>query len=281
MQRGVIVSDQLGAPVHRYVVVLFSSAVIGLGCAPLASAADMRVKAPVYKAPPSVAYDWTGCYGGGNIGYGWQKTAATDAQPGAEPPFDAGSDVGTGAVGGGQIGCDYQFAPKWILGIQGMFDGADVNGSHVAPFSYAETNSETFATRTDWFPTLTARVGYAVWPQAMLYFKGGVAWVKSRYSDADPSGSAEAPYSGQAGGTRTGWTIGGGGEYLLQPNVSLFIEYNYVDLGAKTFGFVYDCGGSCSFSNPYHYSQKQNLQTVLFGLNYRFGMAKGWAGMTY
>src|SRR6266702_6333658 len=94
-----------------------------------------------------------------------------------------------GVVGGGQICCDYQFAPKWVLGIQGMFDDADVNGSHVAPFSYAADNTETFRARTDWFATLTARIGYAVSSQAMLYFKGGVAWAKSRYSDADPSGT--------------------------------------------------------------------------------------------
>jgi outer membrane immunogenic protein len=37
-----------------------------------AMAADLRVKTPVYKAPPPVvAYSWTGFYVGGNVGYSW------------------------------------------------------------------------------------------------------------------------------------------------------------------------------------------------------------------
>jgi len=130
---------------NRYGAVLFSSAVLSLGWAPLATAADMRVKAPVYKPAAAAVYDWTGCYVGGNIGSGWQKTTSTDAEPGGGTFLeDAGTNTGTGVVGGGQIGCDYQFAPKWVLGIQGMFDGAGVNGSHVAPFSYAADNTEYF-----------------------------------------------------------------------------------------------------------------------------------------
>jgi outer membrane immunogenic protein len=225
----------------------------------------MRVKAPVYKAPAAAVYNWTGCYVGGNIGYGWQKSTSTDVDPTGVPPFDAGTNTGTGIVGGGQIGCDFQVAPNWVLGIQGMFDGADVKGSHIVPFSYAGTNTNTRETRTDFFATLTARIGYIVSPQAMLYFKGGAAWVKSRYSDTDPSGSNFVPFWGQARGTRTGWTIGGGGEYLLRPDWTVFIEYNYVDLGSKTFAFSYTCVGTCDFANPYLYAQKQNLQTILIG----------------
>jgi outer membrane immunogenic protein len=26
---------------------------------------------------------------------------------------------GTGFIGGGQIGCDYQFAPSWVVGAEG------------------------------------------------------------------------------------------------------------------------------------------------------------------
>jgi len=34
--------------------------------------ADMGVRQPAYKAPPmAAAYNWTGCYVGGHVGYGW------------------------------------------------------------------------------------------------------------------------------------------------------------------------------------------------------------------
>ena len=45
----------------------------------VAAAADLPAAAPVYKAsPPVAAYDWTGFYVGGNIGYGWGRANATD-----------------------------------------------------------------------------------------------------------------------------------------------------------------------------------------------------------
>src|SRR3979490_1935216 len=81
-----------------------------------AFAADM---APRYtKAPPPapvVVYSWTGCYIGGNVGGGWERTRQNPriGQNGPAgfiplPDADFGSSTGTDFVGGGQIGCDYQ-----------------------------------------------------------------------------------------------------------------------------------------------------------------------------
>ena len=105
--------------------------------------------------------------------------------------------------------------------------------------------------------------------------------MKSKYLDTDPSGTIYVPYSGQVSAIRTGWIIGGGVEYLLKSNWSVFAEYNYIDIGDKSLGFTYDCGAGCGFNNPYHYSEKQNLQTVLIGLNYRFDWNKGLLGANH
>ncbi len=43
-----------------------------------AAAADLPVKAPIYKAPPATVATWTGCYFGGNVGYGWSPTKWRD-----------------------------------------------------------------------------------------------------------------------------------------------------------------------------------------------------------
>jgi outer membrane immunogenic protein len=250
----------------KLLVVCMAAAAV---CGSSAFAADMPVKArPVPAAP---IYSWTGCYVGGSIGAGWQRTSTRDAEPTTAPPLDTGTDTATGVVGGGQVGCDYQFASNWVAGIQGSFDGTDLKGSHVAPFAYSGDNTETFSSKTDWLATLTGRLGYVVLPQTLLYLKGGAAWVHSHYSDADPSAIPVVPYLGTASATRTGWTLGGGGEYLLGRSWSVFAEYDYIGLGSDTLAFTYNCGAVCGFNNPYHYSEKQNLQTVLAGLNYRFG----------
>jgi outer membrane immunogenic protein len=230
--------------------------------------------APRYnKAPPMVPVStWTGCYVGGNVGAGWSRAQTNDDDPTAAGSADAGRHTATGIVGGGQIGCDYQFASNWVVGVQGMFDGADVRGSHLAPFAYNGTNTETFSSKVDWFVTATARLGYLVTPQTLLYVKGGGAWVHTKYSDADPSGTVYNPFVGNSSATRTGWTIGGGGEYKFSPNWSVFAEYNYVGLGTNTSPYYYTCTGRCNFlANPFHYANRQDLQTVLVGLNYRFG----------
>ena len=97
-----------------------------------AVAADM---APRYaKAPPPapvVVYNWTGCYIGGNIGGGWARTTQDRAGivnvgP-VVPATNYGSSDGSDFVGGAQIGCDYQFAGNWVLGIQGMYDYARID----------------------------------------------------------------------------------------------------------------------------------------------------------
>ena len=239
-------------------------------CGAPAFAADMAVKAQ--PPPPAPVQSWTGCYVGGNIGYGQQRTSTTDVDSfNVYGPYDMGSDTGSGAVGGGQVGCDYQFAGNWVVGIEGMFDGADVKGSHTDPFSYSGDTTEYHSAKADWFGTLTARFGYAVTPGTLLYVKGGGAWVHDTFADADPSGTFYPPYSGQATTTRTGWTIGGGGEYKFSVNWSVFAEYNYIGLGSRTSGYTYNCGAGCYFPNPYLFSDKNNFQTVLVGLNYRFG----------
>ena len=236
-----------------------------------ASAADM---APRYaKAPPMTpVYTWTGCYVGGNVGAGWSRASTNDADPTASGAADAGSHTASEFVGGGQIGCDYQFASNWVLGVQGMFNGGDVHGSHLAPFTYNGTNTETFSSKVDWFTTATARLGYVVTPQTMLYVKGGAAWVHTTYSDVDPSGTVYHPFSGNASATRTGWTVGVGGEYKFSPNWSLFAEYNYVDLGRANSPYLYTCTGTCnSEAITILYSNKQDFKTFLVGLNYRLG----------
>jgi len=235
----------------------------------IASAADLPRKAPAYAPAPPPAFSWTGCYAGVNIGAGRQKNTPLDP---LSPDLDLGSSTGTGVVGGGQIGCDYQFpSTGWVIGVQGMFDGSGVDGNHFFPIAFGGTNTETYASKTDWFGTVTGRIGYAVVPQALLYVKGGGAWVHTKYSDTDPSGTVFPPFVGTASTTRSGWLVGGGFEYAFWRNWSGFVEYNHMDFGHRNLALTYDCGSSCGFFNPYTFRDKQTFETILVGVNWRFG----------
>jgi outer membrane immunogenic protein len=237
---------------------LIAGVVAAALCGAPALAADMPLKAPPIAPVP---FGWTGCYAGGNVGAGWANNNVTDIT--TVPNFNTGTDTGTGVVGGGQAGCDYQFANRVVFGIQGMFDAAGINASH-RYIGGGSSADETLGTNTQWFATLTARVGYSVVPKTLLYLKGGAAWVHNKYTDADPT----SPYSGQASVTRSGWAIGGGAEYAFLRNWSAFVEYNYIGLGSQNATLAYTGAG---FTGTYTYNEKNSLQTFLVGINYRFG----------
>ena len=112
-----------------------------------------------------------------------------------------------------------------------------------------------------WFDTLTARLGYAVQPTWLLYFQGGAAW-------AHTSTNITAPglQIGQTSNTRTGWTIGGGVEWMFAPHWSAFLEGNYMDFGSRQWDRIRSpaCAGGCAFT------AKATETTVLVGVNYKF-----------
>ena len=95
---------------------LVTAAVIGLA-ASQASAADLPRKAPVYVPPAPPPTTWTGCYIGANVGGVFARRSADFGTFGS-----LDSDTNSGFAGGGQIGCDYQFAGGWVFGIRNMFD---------------------------------------------------------------------------------------------------------------------------------------------------------------
>src|SRR5215510_10991860 len=109
-----------------------------------AIAADMPVKARP-APPPAPLYLWTGCYIGGNIGWSEISTHFEDHFTGE----DDGRLSKSGFAGGGQVGCDFQFAPNWVFGVQGMFDGTDISRSRESVLS----PEFTFHNDVRWFGT--------------------------------------------------------------------------------------------------------------------------------
>src|SRR5262245_15282681 len=100
---------------RKHSLMLLAAATIGLA-ASQALAADLPRKGPVAVPPAPPPVTWTGCYIGANIGGIFEH---------GEVDFglaDVSRDNG-GFAGGGQIGCDYQFAGGWVIGFRNMFDG--------------------------------------------------------------------------------------------------------------------------------------------------------------
>ena len=175
-----------------------------------ASAADLAAR-PYTKAPPVVspAYNWSGFYIGGNVGYGFGRADEDSGSALAVGP-DAGGAILVpvlttpviipfasstrtpvdGVIGGGQIGYNAQFS-RWVLGIEADIQATDqkrntttvTNFGGIAlatpPFvggTFATgTQTETVNTSLDWFGTVRGRVGYTT-GDLMWYGTGGLAY---------------------------------------------------------------------------------------------------------
>ena len=150
---------------------LVTAAMIGLATGQT-FAADLPRKAPAYVPPAPPPITWTGCYIGANVGgiFGDAK---------ADLGFGEVSTNNSGFAGGGQIGCDYQFAGGWVVGIRNMFDGTSLKRDRtLLPGTRGKLGTASF--KTNWFDTLTGRIGYAFTPGWLIYGQGGVAWANSR-----------------------------------------------------------------------------------------------------
>src|SRR6202162_1275411 len=91
--------------------------------------ADLEMPITALPAPPP--FTWTGCYAGGQVGGGWGQKDLNDSAGIVSPitGFTSANQNISGYMLGGQIGCDYQFASNWIVGIEGTATGGKIGGS--------------------------------------------------------------------------------------------------------------------------------------------------------
>jgi outer membrane immunogenic protein len=202
--------------------ILFAIAATTALCTSPSLAADLPVKAPVVPPAP-LAYNWNGCYIGGNVGGTWGSSNVNI------PLYPANFDIDSSSlIGGVHGGCNYMFAPNWVIGIEGDYAWTDLNDS---ASTINGPVGETFSVKWDAMATIRGRLGYA-WNNSLFYVTGGVAW-----SHLD-----NAQYNPIAGGavsaTYTGWVVGAGYEYGFTPNWIAGVEYLYADLGDKDFVFL-------------------------------------------
>jgi outer membrane immunogenic protein len=209
-----------------------------LSAATAASAADLRAR-PYTKGPaPAVvspAYNWSGFYIGAMGGYGSE------------------TDAGSGGFGGGTVGYNWQFpGSQFVFGIEVDAAGASIKDSVTEDLLGIPVTTET---KINSFGSVTGRAGFAV-DAALIYAKGGFAWANNKATLSVPAIGLSASDSH----THTGYTIGGGLEYMFAPNWSAKGEYMFTSLGGET----YNLGGLPLESGTL------DLHTFKVGVNYHF-----------
>jgi outer membrane immunogenic protein len=235
------------------------AAVGGLGAA---SAADMAVKAP--PPPVAVVYSWTGCYVGASGGGLWAHKRWVDSDPLSTTFNQTRFDHTTsGGMAGGEIGCDYQMG-RWVFGIEGSYHWADSNATSIDRIFATVSGT----TNVSGLGTVTGRVGYTVLDgnRGLIYLRGGAAFERDRYSINNTTTGTQLFNASE---DRTGGQIGAGFEYLFTPNLSGFVEYDYVDMGTRDVTFQSTIR---TFTTPFSIRERKDV--VKAGLNWRFNMAQ-------
>jgi outer membrane immunogenic protein len=229
-------------------------ALVALGATAPALAADLAArpaytKAPVYAAP---IYNWTGFYIGAHVG------GEFDGNSGFNGTNNNNNDGRF--LGGVQVGYDYQFAPNWVLGVEGQYSWLGDNNNGVAftgaGAGYVYNHNERG------LGSVTGRIGYT-WGPALLYAKGGYA-----YSDFNQSLTLNGVPQAFAinSSHHDGYTVGGGLEYMFAPSWSGKVEYQYYNFDKTSFVTPVVLSTFGSTRNDEH--------VVKAGINYRFN----WGG---
>lgn len=217
---------------------------------PPAIAADLLTKAsPPAITPPT----WSGFYFGGQAGISWATADFTHTNTSGfmeDFRFDPGS-----AVGGGHIGVQRQWG-DWVLGAEASLDFAGLDQTRTSvlrPPSY-----KTF--ELDGLASIVGKVGHAAnnW---LIYVKGGWADANIRTEGTNPlNGVTAAPRE-----WASGWTAGGGLDYLLSTNWIAGADFNYYQMefnrsAVATNGLV------TTWSNA-----SANVYAVTGRISYKFG----------
>jgi outer membrane immunogenic protein len=224
--------------------------------------------AALAQSGPAPAFNWTGAYVGGQVGYGWSRTDtgttrmyedADGLDESTYSPIPAFSYSGSGLIGGAEAGYNWQTG-NVVLGIVGDVSGAKIRGSHTDDSALFSVDST-----IDWLSTARINVGVPM-GKVLLFGTGGLAvgGVTSELHDVYDSGSTII--NSTASTTNVGWTLGAGVAAAVTPNWIVKAEYLYVDLGTENVSFSEESPGFPLITS----SGTTKANVVKFAIDYKF-----------
>lgn len=211
-------------------------------------------------ATAAPAFDWTGCYVGAQVGGATTRTfTATNFEGGG-----SSGDNGTGAVVGGQVGCNYQQS-NWVVGVEG--EGAWSNSKATNSMTLTPDDSLSMTTKNTSNFSIAARAGFA-FDRTLIYGKGG--WVVGSFDfNSTLICCLAAPDSRSPNYTMSAFLVGAGIEHALTRNWTVKFEYNYANFGTRNL-----IVGAEPSGEPASVTTSVKSQTFKVGVNYLFDFGR-------
>ena len=230
--------------------ILLATVLAGIGSAS-ALAADLGARAYT-KAPMMVepAYNWSGFYLGAQVG---------GAGSNSRYLFDNGlvenfSFKPSSVTGGGHAGIQGQWG-RWVLGAEGTYIFTDLKQTDQSIIFFP---MHLRSNQTRDLATVVGKIGYAS-GQWMVYGKGGLAVAK-----IDTSSSNDVGNKSDLNQWQSGYTVGGGLDYMFAKNWIVGADFNYYD-------FRFDRSLTSNFGDPILYKAGRNqIYAGSVRLNYLF-----------
>jgi high affinity Mn2+ porin len=232
----------------------------------------MPVKAPPPSAPS--AYDWTGFYLGGHLGYAGGSSRWSATSTGAPTTtgtldffnsFDAFNGSGS-YFEGFQAGYNTMLPSRLLLGVEADVSFPSTVGG-AATVASPVAGLASYSEQVEYSGMLRARIGYAPnfgtghW---LFYATGGLAWSYDQFTRTQiaggvaPAGTVENLFAV----SRVGGAAGAGVEYALPGNWTARLEYLFIDYGNRSVTFPI---GAQRFGSDL------TLSELRLGLNYKLG----------
>jgi outer membrane immunogenic protein len=253
---------------------LLLSVAVTMGFAGSSFAADLAVKSrPMAAAPVAYSASWTGCYVGAGGGYGMFVQRHRSLDP-LGVPFTTGEvdTGGKGWFGTVQVGCDYQFADRWVFGVFGDYDWSGLKGNLAPSVGGVFVGEEKL--RDSW--AVGGRLGYAVFPQLLTYVSGG--YTQARFNGVTFVSALDGSATGLTLDAQTykGWFLGTGYEYGLSFIPGLFwkTEYRYASYREESPGIHLTAPIVGTTLVGFERGHK-DVQTIRSELVYRFNFGGG------
>jgi outer membrane immunogenic protein len=249
---------------------------VALGAALLASAAMAADMAPHYtKAPPPSPVPlptWTGFYvginGGGagtsNDPMSYNDLANTGNTFNSYDPTTVNASA-SGGIAGFHAGYNWQFAPTWVLGVEGDWDwtrliASGTNQLNRALVGTLLTDNAFLETKINSLASLRGRLGYVWNNQWLFYATGGVGFADTNLHAAVNCTNVGLSFCGggaqaintQFSNTRIGAVFGAGVEFKPASHWIFgaeYLHYDFHDVTASGSWFVVATGAPAPFFN--------------------------------
>ncbi len=228
----------------------------------------------------TAAYDWGGAYIGVDAGYGFGTTSIpAEPLPSAQyfdiTPTTMHPSLSGGLVGA-NVGYDWQ-SGKTVFGAITDFYISGIDGKtrqqqvlHYNGTPYSGNNFFGANSKGQWLSSLRARIGITPLDNLLIFTTGGLAISEYHYnSSLNFCPSCTVSYKSDFSGTQIGPVLGAGASYAIADNWSINAQYLHYAFG-NTSQTVYPVPSLLPYPYQVKYVYKLSLDTILFGLNYKF-----------